>query len=313
MSNKIEEAQTILKSLGLANQKTNKMAALTLLALANIKDNDTWANATNSRLRVAKDIMPFIKEHYDMPYKENTRESIRRQVLHYFMQTAIVEHNPDDKTIPINSSKNNYALTEEFLKLIKSFNTKEWETNLKAFLELKQTIVEKHQSTKALDLVPVQIDEDKIINLSSGLHNDLQKAIIEVFAPRFAHNASLLYLGDTANKNLYINEDKLKDLGIIIDKHSKLPDIILYKEDKNWIYLIEAVTTHGPVSQKRINELEELFKNSTAGKVYITAFPDMDTFKKYSKDIAWDTEVWIMDMPDHMIHFNGDRFMGPRQ
>ncbi|MFS2517149.1 MULTISPECIES: BsuBI/PstI family type II restriction endonuclease [Parabacteroides] len=29
-------------------------------------------------------------------------------------------------------------------------------------------------------------------------------------------------------------------------------------------------------------------------------------------DIAWETEVWIAENPGHMIHFNGDRFIGPR-
>ena len=28
--------------------------------------------------------------------------------------------------------------------------------------------------------------------------------------------------------------------------------------------------------------------------------------------INWDTEVWIAELPEHMIHLNGDQFMGPR-
>ncbi|MGV0857371.1 BsuBI/PstI family type II restriction endonuclease [Empedobacter brevis] len=310
--NKIDEAQFILDSLGFDTKQKNKIATLTLLALANIKKNDKWVSASNPRLGVAKGIMTFISKEYNITYKENTRESVRRQVLHYFIQKGLIEQNPDDKTIPVNSSRNNYALTEEFLNVIKTYGSTEWDKTLKAFLKETKDIVERYETAKSFDLVPVKISDDKTINLSAGLHNDLQKAIIEEFAPRFAPNSELLYLGDTANKNIHIEEEKLKELGIPITKHSKLPDVILFRKEKNWVYLIEAVTTHGPVSQKRINELEELFKDCNAGKVYVTAFPDMSVFKKYSTDIAWETEVWLMDLPDHMIHFNGDRFMGPR-
>lgn len=78
------------------------------------------------------------------------------------------------------------------------------------------------------------------------------------------------------------------------------------------LFLIEAVTSHGPVSPKRLLELEAFLKDCKVGKVYVTAFPDMAEFKKHSGNIAWETEVWLMEVPDHMIHFNGDRFMGPR-
>ena len=59
-------------------------------------------------------------------------------------------------------------------------------------------------------------------------------------------------------------------------------------------------------------ELEELLKNCKSGKVYVTAFPDFAGFNKNAKNLAWETEVWVMAFPDHMIHFNGDRFIRPR-
>ena len=121
-----------------------------------------------------------------------------------------------------------------------------------------------------------------------------------------------MYLGDTAKKDLYVDEKGLKDLDIPIDQHSKLPDVVIYDIKRKWLFLIEAVTSHGPVSPKRLLELEDFLKNCKVGKVYVTAFPDMTEFKKHSNNIAWETEVWLMEAPDHMIHFNGDRFMGPR-
>jgi hypothetical protein len=137
-------------------------------------------------------------------------------------------------------------------------------------------------------------------------------AVIKEFAPRFAPGSVLLYVGDTANKDLFVDIPRLKKLGIPIDEHGKLPDIVLFDKKRNWMFLIEAVTSHGPVSPKRMIELEELLKNSNVGKIFVSAFPDLKEFRKYTSDLAWETEVWIAEIPDHMIHFNGDKFLGPR-
>ena len=160
--------------------------------------------------------------------------------------------------------------------------------------------------------VPIKLQNGRILQLSPGEHNEVQAAIVEEFASRFAKGSVLLYLGDTENKDLYVDKDKLESIGIPITEHSKLPDIVIYNEPKNWLYLIEAVTSHGPMSPKRVVELEKFLNKCNAGKIYVSAFPDFSEFKKHTKNIAWDTEVWIMEFPDHMIHFNGDRFLGPR-
>lgn len=88
--------------------------------------------------------------------------------------------------------------------------------------------------------------------------------------------------------------------------------LLVYREDKDWLYFIESVTSVGPMDNKRIVELQELTKNVKSGKIFVTAFLDFKTFKKFSESLAWDTEVWMADMPDHMIHLNGVRFLGPR-
>ena len=152
----------------------------------------------------------------------------------------------------------------------------------------------------------------EIFSFSPGKHNELQKLIIEEFAPRFAQGSECLYVGDTAKKDLLINNKKLLELGFEISIHDKLPDVILYFEEKNWIYFIEAVTSTGPMNYKRIIEIDKLTENVNCGKIYITAFLDFKTFKKFAADLAWDSEVWIADNPNHLIHFNGDRFLGPR-
>lgn len=143
---------------------------------------------------------------------------------------------------------------------------------------------------------------------SPGKHNALQKAILEEFAP----GAICLYVGDTTNKNLVENQTLLKQLGIALTEHDKLPDVILYCRDVDWIYFVEAVTSVGPMSPKRLQELEAMTQQVTSGKIYVTAFPDVTVYKRFVADLAWETEVWIADEPDHMIRLNGNRFMGPR-
>lgn len=310
--NKIQEAQDILKSLGLPPAQCNEMAALTFLAICNLKENDSWKNATRQSLGVTKGIMTFVNDNYGKSYAPNTRETFRRNVLHQFVQARIVDYNPDNKSLPVNSPNAHYALTKEVLELVKAYKTKIWKKCLASFITSVGRLTEIYQKERELNLIPVTLQNGDLIKLSAGKHNQVQAAIIEQFAPRFAKGGTLLYLGDTAKKNLFLDEKGLKELGIPIDQHSKLPDVIIYDNKRNWLFLIEAVTSHGPVSPKRLLELEDLLHKSKVGKVYVSAFPDMTEFKKHSNNIAWETEVWLMEVPDHMIHFNGDRFIGPR-
>lgn len=310
--NKTEEAQEILKALGLPPAQYNEMAALTFLAVCNIKGNDSWANVTRQSLGVTKGIMTFVNDNYCKSYAPNTRETFRRQVLHQFVQARIVDYNPDKPDLPVNSPRAHYALTKEVLEVVKTYKTESWDKALKNFIDTVGKLSEVYLKGRELIQIPVLLQNGEILKLSAGKHNEVQAAIVEQFAPRFANGGTLLYLGDTAKKDLFVDQKGLKDLGIPIDQHSKLPDVVIYDSKRKWLFLIEAVTSHGPVSPKRLLELEEFLKDCKAGKVYVTAFPDMTEFKKHSNNIAWETEVWLMEVPDHMIHFNGDRFMGPR-
>ena len=83
------------------------------------------------------------------------------------------------------------------------------------------------------------------------------------------------------------------------------------KSARNWLVLVESVTSHGPVDAKRHSELSRLFSSSSAGLVYVTAFPDRSVMSQYVGQIAWETEVWVADSPTHLIHFNGPKFLGP--
>jgi len=151
----------------------------------------------------------------------------------------------------------------------------------------------------------------EVLKLSPGEHNVLQAAIITEFAPRFAPGSLLLYLGDTAQKHLHVDQRVLDLLKIPVTKHDKLPDVVLHLPTKNWLFLIEAVTSHGPVSPKRKRELEAVLESCPIPRVYVSAFLGVREFKRHAENIAWETEVWIAEMPDHLIHFNGDKFLGP--
>lgn len=317
---KIKQAKEILVALGLPKPQQNDRSALTLLALCNLKEKDKWSKAKAVSMSVMgnkenakyEGVMRFIAEHYDISYAENSRESFRRQTLHQFVQAGIVLHNPENPELPTNSKDNHYRLSEDALKVIKSYKSKSWKRELSNFEESIGLLRDKYIKSRELHKIPVRLKSGEKISFSSGKHNELQAAIIEEFAPRFAPGSDLIYVGDTAKKDLYLNKELMERIGMPINQHSKLPDVVLYDSKMDWLFLIEAVTSHGPVSPKRIVELEEMMKSCSAGKIYVTAFSDFKEFKKYTSDIAWETEVWLSEMPDHMIHFNGDKFIGPR-
>lgn len=311
---KIAEAQEILKALGLPSAQQNDMSALTLLALCSIKEDTPWADATRTSQHITKEIMAFVNENYkaDAPYAPNTRETFRRQVLHQFIQAGVANYNPDDPTLPVNSPKAHYAITEEALEVAKSYGTKNWDSRTQQFAVEYEILRDKYAAERDMHRIPLVIEGNEYY-LSPGAHNEVQAAVVEEFAPRFAPGGKLLYIGDTEDKDLYVNAAGLEVLNLPITEHSKLPDIVISDDKRGWLFLIEVVTSHGPVSAKRVVELEEFTKNCPFGIVYVTAFPNAREFKKHVDEIAWETEVWLSDTPDHMIHFNGDRFIGPRK
>lgn len=303
---KIEEAREILKFVGMPKAQQADICCYVLLAMAGIKPDMSWKNATNAWIRI-HDIIQFTNLNYETSYAENSREAIRKQALHRFRTAALVEDNGK----ATNSPNYRYRLTDETLELLKNYQSASWKEISSRYMMYHERLVDIYASKKEMKMMPVKINGDDF-KFSPGKHNELQKAIIEEFAPRFAENAECLYVGDTTEKDLVKNIDKLKELGFEITLHDKMPDVVLYREDKNWIYFIESVTSIGPMDPKRILEITEMTKDVTAGKIFVTAFLDFKTYKKFSEELAWDTEVWIAEMPEHMIHLNGDKFMGPR-
>ena len=304
---KLEDARKILEMLQVPNKQKNNLCCYTLLALAGLCEKANWPAVKNEWIGI-HDMMGFIRKNYCVDYAENSRETFRKQALHHFRNAAFIEDNGK----PTNSPNYCYRLTDEMRALLCSYGTENWQESLKKFQEQHDSLIGIYAAKKEIQKMPVKIN-DAEFTFSTGKHNQLQKAIIEEFAPRFAPNAECLYVGDTVKKDLVKNTEQLRKLGFEITLHDKMPDVVFYSSEKNWLYFIEAVTSVGPMSAERILEIEKMTERVSAGKIYVTAFLDFKTYKKFSESLAWETEVWLAEMPDHMIHLNGDKFLGPRK
>lgn len=303
---KLEEAREILKFVGMPKAQQADICCYVLLAMAGLKPEMRWSEATNDWIRI-HDIIQFANTYYGSTYAENSRETFRKQALHGFRTAAMVEDNGK----ATNSPNYRYRLTNETLTMLKCYQSTSWNNAASRYMKYHDKLIDIYASKKKMTMMPVKINGADF-KFSAGKHNELQKAIIEEFAPRFAPHSECLYVGDTTEKNMVKNAEKLTELGFEITLHDKMPDVVLYREDKNWIYFVESVTSVGPMNPKRILEINEMTKGVGAGKIFVTAFLDFKTYKKFAEALAWETEVWIAEMPDHMIHLNGDKFLGPR-
>lgn len=306
----IEQALQILSALGFPRAQQNERSALCLLAITRLTAEKAWPQATNPLVGITP-MMEFARDHYGREYAPNTRETFRRQTMHQFVDAGLALYNPDDQLRPVNSPKAVYQIAPEALPLVRSFGTPYWQRELDVYLAERVTLAARYAKERDQAMIPVQIAPGREIKISSGDHSLLIKAIIEDFAPRFAPGSMLIYAGDTGEKMGYFDQELLARLGVRVDNHGKMPDVVLFYPDRGWLLLVESVTSHGPVDGKRHGELMRLFAGSTAGLVYVTAFPNRAVMGRYLGEIAWETEVWCADAPSHMIHFNGVRFLGP--
>lgn len=307
---KINEAIAIITALGFPRAQQNERSALSLLALVQLQEEGSWQQLQEPRLGV-RAILDFCRNEYLKPYAENSRESFRKETLHQFVDAGLVLQNPDEPSRPPNSPKWCYQISPEAKQLLAVFGTPAWPNALDVYLAKVGSLAEKYKAYRDLALVPCTLPDGSIFEMSAGAHSELIRDIIQEFAPRFAPGSRLLYVGDTGNKGVIHDEAFMASLGIYVHERGKMPDAILYREDKQWLYLIESVTSVGPVDGKRHGELVHLFGKAKAGLVFVTAFPSRQLMARFLTEIAWETEVWCSDHPSHLIHFNGDRFMGP--
>lgn len=306
----IESAIDILRQLRFPRAQLNQRSGLALLAILDMTPSKAWRAAGHPLMGITP-IMEWIALHYSKRYVPNTRETVRRQTMHQFVQAGLVLYNPDDPLRPVNSPRAVYQVSPEALSLVRAFGTRKWGAQLEAYLSEQAGLAARYANERDLQRVPVTIADGKVIHISPGEHSLLIKAIVEEFAERFVPGGKLIYAGDTGEKMEYFDRVQLESLGVRVDSHGKMPDVVLYYPERHWLLLIESVTSHGPVDGKRHEELMRLFSSSEAGLVYVTAFRSRAVMARYLSEIAWETEVWVADAPTHLIHFNGSRFFGP--
>lgn len=307
---RIDEAQSILQALNFDRERYNERSALVLLALLDLPPSKPWSQASNPLLRTVQ-IMEWLREHYDKDYAPNTRETIRRFTLHQFAEAALVVQNPDAPDRPINSPKWCYQVSGPALLVLRQRSAPNFRDLLNEYLAAAPGLKAEYDRAREMVRIPVTLPDGSMVTLSPGGQNVLIKQMIEDFCGFFTPGGEVLYVGDADKKWMVFEEDRLAALGVTVDSHGKMPDLVIYLPKRNWLVLLEAAASHGPVDAKRRGELQILFDGSSAGLVFVSCFPSRDEMRRYLHQIAWETEVWCSDNSTHLIHFNGERFLGP--
>lgn len=314
------EALVILSALGvpladLTKRRQEKMAKA-FLAVAGMKTDTPWSEAKDSmsdggHQLQSRQIISFMNSHLNESISPGSYDDIRRKDLVLPIEAMIVlrsAKNPDANT---NDGTRGFALNPSAADVVRSFGSTAWQPALQSFLAGRASLAQELSRKRDLARIPVKVNNNEVLSFSPGKHNQLQKQIIEDFLSIFGFGAEVLYVGDTEDKYKYSNSPRLSSLNFFELAHDKLPDVVAYSSQKNWLFLIEAVTTANPINELRLRTLKQLTAQCSADLIYITAFPDRSTYRKFAHDIAWETEVWLADSPEHMIHFNGDKFIGP--
>ncbi|MDM8548621.1 BsuBI/PstI family type II restriction endonuclease [Desulfobacterales bacterium HSG2] len=291
--------------------------ALAFLTVAGKDIDNSWSDIKDLSDSVSlktRDIIKILNDKYEESISSGSYDDIRRKDLKLLVLGKIIlPSNPDSAR---NDSTRGYALNPLYAKLLRKLTSgvnPRWKSDVQKKLKDKKSVRDLLSSDRDIQKIPVKLPSGEEITFSPGKHNLLQKAIIEELLPRYGYGCEILYVGDTANKSLYKDESKLKKLNFFELSHGELPDIIAYSENKNWLYLIEAVHSSGPVSDIRLLELRRLAKKCKADIIFITAFLNRETFQKFVKELAWETEIWIAESPDHIIHFDGEKFLEPHK
>ncbi|MCP4050526.1 MAG: restriction endonuclease [bacterium] len=314
----INEALHILNKLGIPfngiTERRLERMGMAFLAVVDVKHSKEWPKAKNSEDGWApqtRQIIEYINTYFKESISSGSYDDIRRKDLKLATVAGIIERSANNPNAATNNPTRGYALNPQYTYAVRSYGSIDWKNINQELITKKGSLSEILSGVRDIKTTSVKLPNGQKLLFTPGAHNDLQKAIIEEFLPRYGYGADILYVGDTAKKFLVLEKEKLERIAFFKLTHDELPDIVAYSSKKKWLFLIEAVHSSGPISSIRMEELKRLTKKCTADIVYVTAFLDRTTFRKFAPDIAWESEVWIADTPDHMIHFNGDKFLGP--
>lgn len=306
----VEGARRMLRVLGFDAERSNVRSAKVLLSLLGLKPGDRWADATNE-MRGVTPLMDHVAQHWGTEYAPNSRETVRRFTLHQFVDAGLVEYNHDEPGRAVNSPKANYRIAPAALAVIAQWGTSAFEDLMEAYLLDLPGQLAAYAASREMHRIPVTLPDGSHVMLSPGGQNVLLRDMVEQFCPRFTPGGLVLYLGDADSRLATFDESALAALGVRVDYHGKLPDLVVWLPDRDWLVLMEAASSHGPVDSKRCAELKVLFAGAKPGLVFVSCFPSRAEMRKYLAVLAWETEAWCADSPDHMVHFDGERFLGP--
>lgn len=315
----VNEAIEILQSLGVplaaATDRQREMSAMCFLAVAGVTHSADWPSAGRhpGPPLGTRQIIDFINKHFGEEISKGSYDDIRRKHLRSSVLAGLVRQSAAKPDAAPNDPTRGYGLNPEYLPVISAFGQSGWAALAAKFMEGRTPFADVVGGRQPVQAVTLTLPDGSTLHLGPGQHNALQRAIVEQFRPRFAPDSHVLYLGDADDRSIVNDVKRLDEVGLLLESTGSLPDIILWDEKRGWIFLIEAVHSFGPISPERLIALEKLCKGCNKPLVFVTAFLDRNAFRKFAPDVAWETEVWIADEPDHMIHFNGDRFFGPRQ
>lgn len=306
----IEQARALLEQVGMDAERCNERSAMTLLALAHMDGESDWTDASGE-MYTTREIMDWIRDRLNTEYAANTRETIRRFTLHQFIAGGLVEYNADNPNRPTNSPHNNYRITPGLVKVMHTIGKPEYVSAVVGFSDTLDTWRDQQHEARGINKVPVRMPDGSPVTLSAGGQNILIKAMVEELCTRYAPGGEVIYIDDTDKKQDRGNHPILERFGITIPEHGKAPDLIVWLPEKQWLFLMEACSTHGPIDVLRKKDLDNLFSGAAGHIVYVSCFPSRAVMRKYLADLAWETEAWCADDPDHMIHLDGERFLGP--
>lgn len=347
---KIRECLSILRDVGVRlgdfTEGRQLRLVMALLSAGRMRFDDPWTSAKSYvthgleclPLRT-KDFYAYWNENFGTSYAPGGYDDVKRLDIDELMPFALLEMKiipaaskrgqavPDGAApakTTYNAGSRGYSLTPSAVQLLHAFETDQWMAQLarhRVKFGLTGDRLGKHPE---LTTAPIRLPDGTLLTLSPTHHNDIQRGVVELFLPKFAPGAEILYIANTGTKKeqnkgsryaeptqQVFNRDALAAIGVNLNEKQKLPDVILLDKAKNWLFLIEAVHSKNPIHHTRHMALAEITAGSTAGRVYVTAFLDRAGFAKFSKAISWKTEAWIASEPEHLIHFDGERFLGP--
>jgi type II restriction enzyme len=320
INQKIAEALQLLQSIGIPIEgrtpRQKQRMALALLAVAKMKPDTPWAEATifdaaSSWKPKSREIIAFWNAHWGEEVSPGSYDDVRRKDLLHLTLSGLVLAAAGQSGADPNNPTRGYAINKDAKEVLRGFGTQRGRDAAAEFLRQYGELKKRLEKPREKSGLPVMLPHGVEVELGRGRHNQLQKAIVEEFIPRFVRKPKVLYLGDTAKKALHIDGAGFAALGMKEPAREMLPDIVVFDEARGWVFLIEAVHSANPISSERHISLEAFTKDCKVPKVYVSVFENRASLRKWLAEIGWETEVWLTDSPGHLIHFDGEKFLGP--